>query len=170
MNEFRLYVCHLIFALLPDMRAYALKNRLLKWAGVNLLCGGGIRICSSTHISGSGQLNVGQGTWIGSEVLIRASPNSVVNIGKNVDIAPRVFIWTGTHQVMQNQERVAGPGMSKNITICDGAWIAACATVLPGVTIGRCSVVAAGAVVTKDVPNGVLVAGCPAVIKKRFCE
>ena len=47
-------------------------------------------------------------------------------------------------------------------------WIGANVTILPGVTIGDYVVVAAGAVVTKDVPSGVLVAGVPAIVKKRF--
>ena len=47
-------------------------------------------------------------------------------------------------------------------------WIGARAIILPGVHIGDYSVVAAGSVVTKDVPSGVLVAGAPAVIKKRL--
>lgn len=166
MNENRLYVCRLMFSVLPEMRAYGLKRRLLKWAGVEI--GEGVKICSSARISGGGRLIIGDGVWVGSETLIRASPDSTVAIGKNVDIAPRVLIWTGTHPVMHDGERAAGPGMSKNITIKDGSWIAASSTIAPGVTIGCCSVVAAGAVVTKDVPDYVLVAGCPATIKKRL--
>ena len=58
--------------------------------------------------------------------------------------------------------------MTAPVVIGDNVWIGANATILPGVTIGSMSVVAAGAVVTKDVPSGVLVAGNPAVIKKEL--
>lgn len=52
--------------------------------------------------------------------------------------------------------------------IGNDVWVGANVTILPGVTIGNCSVIGAGAVVTKDVPEGVLVAGNPAVIKKKL--
>ena len=164
MNEKRLYFYRLISALLPDMGAYGIKNRLLKWAGAEI--GDGVRICSSARISGGGRLTIGDGTWIGTEALIRASPNSTVSIGKNVDVAPRVLIWTGTHLVLMNEVKAAGPGMSKDIVIKDGAWIATGVIVCPGVCVGECAVVAAGSVVVKDVPARTLSAGCPAAVKK----
>ena len=58
--------------------------------------------------------------------------------------------------------------MTAPVVIQDNVWVGANATILPGVTIGSMSVVAAGAIVTKDVPSGVLVAGDPAVIKKKL--
>ena len=60
------------------------------------------------------------------------------------------------------------PKMHAPVIIGDNVWVGANAIILPGVTIGDYSVVAAGAVVTKDVPSGVLVAGNPAIIKKRL--
>lgn len=54
------------------------------------------------------------------------------------------------------------------VVIGDNVWIGANVTILPGVTIGDFVVVAAGSVVTKDVPSGVLVAGVPAIVKKRL--
>ena len=56
---------------------------------------------------------------------------------------------------------------TKQVTIEDDVWIGANAVILPGVNIGRHAVVAAGAVVTKDVSPGTLVAGVPAILKKR---
>ena len=98
--------------------------------------------------------------------MIRASPNSTVTIGAHVDIAPRVSIWTGTHDVQVGKSKAAGPGKSKDITICDGVWLGMGARILPGVTVGECAAVAAGSVVTKDVPARTLVAGVPAVVKR----
>lgn len=60
------------------------------------------------------------------------------------------------------------PKVREEIVIGKDVWIGARAIILPGVHIGDYSVVAAGSVVTKDVPSGVLVAGAPAVIKKRL--
>ena len=60
------------------------------------------------------------------------------------------------------------PAMTAPVVIGTNVWVGANATILPGVTIGDMSVVAAGSIVTKDVPSGVLVAGNPAVIKKRL--
>jgi acetyltransferase-like isoleucine patch superfamily enzyme len=57
---------------------------------------------------------------------------------------------------------------SSAVVIEEGVWIGAGAIVLPGVTIGKKSVVAAGAVVTRDVPSGVVVAGNPAKILKNL--
>ena len=54
------------------------------------------------------------------------------------------------------------------VIIGDDVWVGANSTILPGVTIGDFSVVAAGSVVIKDIPSGVLVAGNPAIIKKRL--
>jgi acetyltransferase-like isoleucine patch superfamily enzyme len=83
-----------------------------------------------------------------------------ITIGDEVFIGPRVSLITSGHPVDPEFRRshiVAGP-----IAIERGVWLCAGATVLHGVTVGEDSVVAAGAVVTHDVPAGVLVAGVPA--------
>jgi maltose O-acetyltransferase len=54
------------------------------------------------------------------------------------------------------------------ITIGEDCWIGAGVTICPGVTIGDRTVIAAGSVVTKDIPSDVLAAGVPAVVKKRL--
>jgi acetyltransferase-like isoleucine patch superfamily enzyme len=83
-----------------------------------------------------------------------------ITIGDEVFIGPRVSLITSGHPVDPTFRRshiVAGP-----IAIERGVWLCAGATVLHGVTVGEDSVVAAGAVVTHDVPAGVLVGGVPA--------
>lgn len=81
-----------------------------------------------------------------------------VFIGNNVDIAQDVQIWTAEHDVHGTDHKMT----SAPVTICDNVWIASRATILPGVTIGEGAVVAAGAVVTKDVPPYAIVGGVPA--------
>lgn len=76
---------------------------------------------------------------------------------------------TGTHPVKSNYRDPRGiidEGLSKPIKVCDFAWIGADSVILPGVTIGKGAVVAAGAVVTKDVPDNAVVAGIPAKVIK----
>ncbi|MDZ7891010.1 MAG: DapH/DapD/GlmU-related protein [Rhodoferax sp.] len=67
---------------------------------------------------------------------------------------------------MGTSERRAGNGTAKSITIGNGCWIGAKSIILGGVSVGPGSVVAAGSIVTRDVPANVLVAGVPAKIKK----
>lgn len=124
--------------------------------------GNNVRICSSAKILGNGCLTIGDNTWIGHETLIICS--STVIIGSNVDIAPRVFIGTGTHEIDINTAGIAGQGVSKDIEIADGCWLGAGSIILPGVKVGYKSVIAAGAVVTKDIDPYTMVGGVPARI------
>jgi acetyltransferase-like isoleucine patch superfamily enzyme len=85
-----------------------------------------------------------------------------IEIGDDVMIGPRVSLITSGHPLDPNQRRkqiVAAP-----IVIQRNVWLGAGAMVLQGVTVGEDSVVAAGAVVTRDVPPGTLVAGVPAQV------
>lgn len=70
-------------------------------------------------------------------------------IGANVDIAQETNIWTLEHEVNDNMHKVNGA----DVIIDDHVWIASRVTILPGVHIGRGAVIAAGAVVSKDVPE-----------------
>jgi acetyltransferase-like isoleucine patch superfamily enzyme len=83
-----------------------------------------------------------------------------VDIGDRVMIGPNVNIITAGHPVDPAQRRAYVE--AKPIVIASNVWIATAATILGGVTVGENSVVAAGAVVTKDVPANSLVAGVPA--------
>lgn len=84
-----------------------------------------------------------------------------VRIGHNCFIAPRVSIFTAGHP-LDAPTRISGLEFGKPVTIGDNAWIGGHAVINPGVTMGNNVVIAAGAVVTKDVPDDVVVAGVPA--------
>jgi acetyltransferase-like isoleucine patch superfamily enzyme len=87
-----------------------------------------------------------------------------LTIGENVSLSPEVMILTAAHGVADPEFRVVG----KRVVIEDHVWIGSRAMILGGTTLGRGSVVAAGAVVTGDVPPLAIVAGVPArVIGKR---
>lgn len=81
-----------------------------------------------------------------------------LTIGNNVDVAQEVVIWTLGHDAHDDFHSDKGAP----VTIEDFVWIGHRAIIMPGVTLGRGAVVAAGAVVTKSVPAMAIVAGVPA--------
>ena len=90
-----------------------------------------------------------------------------VTIGNHVNLAQGITVTALNHNFTEKDMRIDEQGVSTTpVTIGDDIWIGANAVILPGVTIGNHSVVAAGAVVTKDVPPHTLVAGVPAKIIK----
>ena len=105
--------------------------------------------------------NIGPGAYIGCSGLI--------TIGKNVMMSPGVSIYAENHNSSNTTIPMKDQGVTVQfVTIEDDCWIASNSIILAGVTIGKGSVVAAGSVVTKDVPPYSVVAGAPAtVIKSR---
>lgn len=91
-----------------------------------------------------------------------------VTIGDHVNLAQGITVTALNHNFSDTERRIDEQGVStSSVSIGNDIWIGANAVILPGVSIGDHSVVAAGAVVTKDVPPHSLVAGVPAkVIKK----
>lgn len=110
----------------------------------------------------------GLGITIGRNVFINQGcmfmGHGAIDIGDNVMIAPRVNLITGGHPV--EPERRRSEVTVAPITVGTNVWIGAAATVLQGVSIGADAVVAAGAVVTHDVPARTVVAGVPARVIK----
>jgi len=86
-----------------------------------------------------------------------------ITLEDNVLIGPKVNLITTNHPLNPAERRST---ISLPIVIKKGAWIGVGATILPGVTVGENSIVAAGAVVSKDVPNNTIVGGVPAKIIK----
>lgn len=168
MNSFRLYIYHLLSLLMPATRLFGVKCNLLRWAGAKV--GDNVRIVSSARFYLTGKLEIGKNTWIGHEVLV-VGGDATVSIGNDVDIAPRVTIVTGSHKAFSLDGKAAGEGYSLPVTIGDGAWVGASATILGGVTLGKQSLIAAGALVRNSVDGAHVVGGVPAVcIGKREKE
>lgn len=88
-----------------------------------------------------------------------------VRIGNNCMLAPGVHIYTAAHP-LNPTERNSGREFGKPVTIGNNVWIGGGAIINPGVNIGDNAVIASGAVVTKDVPENVVVGGNPAKIMK----
>ncbi len=92
-----------------------------------------------------------------------------VKIGNHVNMAQSITVTALNHNYENSDKKIDEQGISTNpITIEDDVWIGANAVILPGVTIGSHCVIAAGAVVTKDVPTHSLVAGVPAKVIKQI--
>lgn len=143
-----------------------LVPRGLRWRALNALgmdldrCA----IASGTWFGGR-KVTIGRGSFLNFGVWIEASRQ--VTIGKNVGVGHQVMICTSTHEVGPASGR-AGVPYGMPVTIEDGAWIGARATILPGVTIGAGAIVAAGSVVTADVPPNVMMGGVPAKLIKEL--
>ncbi|KAA5539668.1 DapH/DapD/GlmU-related protein [Adhaeribacter rhizoryzae] len=109
------------------------------------------------------QINYGQNTKIGKNVFINFDCTFLdlggITIEDNVMIAPKVSLLSEGHPISVNHRQKLTVG---KIHIKKNAWIGANVTILPGVTIGENAVVAAGAVVSKDVAANTVVGGVPA--------
>ncbi len=103
-------------------------------------------------------ITIGQHCVVNSRVLLDGR-NGKLHIGDHVQISYETNIWTLEHNPQDPQFGDRGG----DVIIDDYAWIGSRATILPGVHIGKGAVIAAGAVVTKDVPAFHIVAGVPAV-------
>jgi maltose O-acetyltransferase len=88
-----------------------------------------------------------------------------IDIGDNAFFAPGVHIYTAAHP-LDAEERISGAEYGKPVKIGHNVWMGGRSVVNPGVTIGNNVIVASGAVITKDVPDNVVVAGVPARIVK----
>lgn len=112
-----------------------------------------------------GDVIIGDNTRIGLHTTVIGP----VEIGSNVNLAQGIVVTALNHNFTDCTKRIDEQGVSTaKVTIGNDVWIGANATILPGVTIGNHSVVAAGAVVTKDVPPYSLVGGVPAKILKKL--
>ena len=92
-----------------------------------------------------------------------------VTIGSHVNLAQGITITALNHNFDDSEKRIDQQGIStKEVVLEDDIWVGANAVILPGVTIGKHAVVAAGAIVTKDVPPHSLVAGVPAKVIRQI--
>jgi acetyltransferase-like isoleucine patch superfamily enzyme len=118
-------------------------------------------ITSPIHIDYGTNVRVGQGTFINFNCTILDT--CLVSIGARTLIGPNVSIFSGTHPedpLLRNG--TAGPELGKEVIIEDDVWIGGNVVILPGVCIGRGSVIGAGSVVTKSVPPLFIAVGNPA--------
>ncbi len=112
-----------------------------------------------------GAISIGDRTFVNVDaVMLDVMP---ITIGAACQIAPRVQLLTATHPV-DPEARRTGWESGEPITIADNVWLAGGVIVCPGVSIGQDTVVGAGAVVTRDLPAGVVAAGVPARVLREI--
>lgn len=143
------------------MHFHHARRFFYRWAGMKI--GSGSTIHMRARIYDPRYIVIGEDTIIGERVSLdgrRQLLNSQggLEIGNHVDIASEVMIWTSQHDL---KSPTMG-AIEAKVTIEDYVFIGPRSIILPGVTIGRGAVIAAGAVVTKDVAPLSMVAGVPA--------
>lgn len=111
-------------------------------------------------VSGSGRIRIGNGVFINCAIVYSELS---ITIGDDVALANEVYVMDTPSHGMEGRDPAPAP-----VVIGNGTWVGARAIVLPGVTIGSRVAVAAGSVVTKDVPDEVLVGGNPARVIRQL--
>lgn len=123
----------------------ALRCFVLRVFGAEV--GNGVVIRSGVDITFPWRLKIGDYTWIGDDVKILNLAN--ISIGSNCCISQRAFLCTGSHNFLSRRFDL----IAKPIVVSDSSWIAALVFIGPGVIVGENSMVSAGCVVSRDVPD-----------------
>jgi maltose O-acetyltransferase len=154
--------------LLPDFAFPSLRTALFRAAGFDI--SGKVALLGRVIVVGQGdvteRLTIGEGCIIAPGVTLGL--DGPITLGRNVSISPNAVLYTATHALGFGSQRMSPVTTAKPLVIEDGAWIGMHSLILPGVTVGRGSVVSAGSVVTQDVPENTLVAGNPAAVQQKL--
>jgi maltose O-acetyltransferase len=157
----RLVLALLAMSVMPPYVGNRLRAMLLRFAGVRV--GRGTTVWGRIMLAGRGdpavnltigghcQINGGCGFDLSAPIIIR----------DNASLGQQVLLITGSHDIGPAGRRAAALKIAP-ILIGRGAWLCARVVVLPGVTVGDGAIVAAGAVVTRDVPPNTMAGGVPA--------
>lgn len=166
LNSKKLYFVRWIYKFIPDSNFHGFKCKLLRWAGAEV--GNNVEIMSSAKIIGNCNLKIGNNVYIGHEALIFGPHGSNIVIDDFVKLGSRTVVVTGSHRFSPDGDCIEKEGTHADVHICKGAVCSTMTIVLPGKIIGTMAHCAAGSVVTKDVPEYMRVAGCPAKIIHDF--
>lgn len=112
-------------------------------------------------------ISVGENFYTNHNVTILDAAK--VTFGDNVFIAPNCVFSTAGHAI-DSEQRNRGLEIALPITVGDSVWIGANVSVLPGVTIGSNTIIGAGSVVNKDIPDGVIACGNPCRVIRKITE
>jgi len=140
-----------------------MRTRALLCKLVGMRLGRSVLLAGLPQFSGDPRrsVTIGDSCYFNTDVYF--DTNASVTLGNRVSIGQRVVFITSDHRI-NGQIRRCGSFDPQSIVVEDGVWIGARSTILPGVRIGQGAVVAAGALVSKDVPANTLVGGVPARI------
>lgn len=145
-----------------DFFGRGIRRALLRAAGAQLAAHASLH--GGSHFTRPANLSVGDRAFINRECYFDLE--APITLHEDVVIGHGTSLITSSHAIGPPQRR-ADRVTGRAVTVHTGAWVAARCVLMPGVTIGAGAVVAAGAVVTHDVPPNVVVAGVPArVIRK----
>ncbi len=167
--QLRLMVAHLLLAFFPVYSGSRIRPAVLRGLGFKI---------------GEGTVIMGMPTLTGGRNLhqrLSIGRNCVVNIGVLFNMGERITIQDGVaigHQVMilteshgiGPAERRAAELTARPVAVGAGAWLGARSVLLPGISVGAGSVIASGAVVSRDIPENVLAAGVPARVVKELAD
>jgi carbonic anhydrase/acetyltransferase-like protein (isoleucine patch superfamily) len=159
--EPRLALALALAGVLPPYTGNALRVRLLRLGGLTIGQGTGIggRLWVAGGARPSTRLAIGADCFLNDGC--RFDVSAPVTVGDRVYLGHEVAVLTASHELGTSARR-AGASLAQPVSIGDGCWIGARATVMGGVTIGEGAVVAAGAVVTRSVSSNTMVGGVPA--------
>jgi acetyltransferase-like isoleucine patch superfamily enzyme len=152
LSEFRLYLCNHWIANIPS-------HRIRLWYYRKIMAfkiGAGSTIFMNCKFDCAGGLIIGKNSVINAKC--RLDSRGTLEIGNNVSVSEEVIFLTADH----SEDLIGVKGRSKKVYIEDFVWLGTRAMVLPGVTIEKGAVVAAGAIVTRDAKYLNVVAGIPA--------
>ena len=157
----KIYLVNLLMALLPNSGCQTLKARLYRWAGVKV--GKEVEFFQGIKVQGIGELEIHDRAFIGHEVLFMLNEGSKIIVEESAIVGSRSIVITGFHLITPCGERILSrEGTCSTVRIGKGCSVSTACVVLPGVSVGEMSIVAAGATVTKNVEPRTLVGGCPA--------
>lgn len=130
-------------------------------------CGKDVSILSPFYADYGIYSSVGEGSFINHGAYLM--DGGKITIGSRCFIGPNCGMYTAIH-AYDSQQRNAGIEKALPICIGDDCWIGADVTILPGVHIGKGSVIGAKSVVTKDIPEGVIALGNPCRVLREITE
>ncbi len=145
------------------------ENVRIKGPG-RLKIGNNVTVRTGAFIECGNLIIIGNGVEINYGTLLCANGESELVIDDDVHIAHNVSLKGSTHQISYQGKSAAGRSLFKNISVGEGSWLCAGCIILPGVRIGKRNIIAAGAVVLADTEDDALMAGVPAVQKKKYRE
>lgn len=153
---------------LPQSCYSALANSCRVFFLKRIASSAGDGVCVERGATFGSELEIGNGSGIGRNCELYGK----VVIGENVMMAPECVFYTVGHQFEDTATPMSKQGSTRPrpIVVENDVWIGRRAMIMPGVTVSEGSVVAAGAVVTKDVPPYCVVGGVPATLLKRRGE
>lgn len=140
---------------------YCLLARRAKNFGLNIYFGRTVTVKNTQGLSVGNNVSIHDACYLDAV--------GGLNIGNNVSIAHQTSIITFNHTWEDVTQPIKyNPIQTASVVISDDVWVGCGVRIMPGVTIGKRAVIAAGSVVTRDVPAGVIVAGVPARIIKEI--